>query len=87
MTEREVVFEWASGGSAKLVETDGETLLLLSTTAAAPGAPLVGAFDGQSFRIKVRSCRRTDDDAERPYRIEGRFQNLSRALRERLLPT
>lgn len=85
MTRTDVVFSFPNGSNAKLAALDGENVSLLSTKAAAPGTPLEGSFEGQGYRIKVRSCRRTEEDAERPFRIDGRLQNLSRAARERLL--
>ena len=50
-----------------------------------PVAPLELFFEGQSFRVKVRACKKTDEQPALPFRIEGRFQNLSRAQRERVL--
>ena len=85
MTSSSIVFEFPNGARARLVAMEGEHVSLLSTKAAAPGTPLDGSFDGMSFRIKVRSCRRTDEDAEHPFRVDGRFQNLSRDARNRLL--
>lgn len=78
-------FAWASGGSARLLSTNGDLVTLLSSTAWPPGTPLEGAFEGSTYRIKVRSCKRSDEDPERPFRIEGRFQNLTREQRERVL--
>jgi len=72
------------GGRAKLVETDGQRIVLSSTRAAPPGATLDALFDDQSYKIKVRSCRREPGDEER-YLVEGRLVNLVRPARERLL--
>ena len=79
-----IVLSLHKGGSARLVSTDGDLVALLSSVPAPPGTPLEGELEGQSYRIKVRSCRRTGDDPELVYRIEGRWQNLSRAQRERV---
>lgn len=80
-----MLFAWASGGSARLLSTNGDLVTLLSSTAWPPGTPLEGSFEGSSYRVKVRSCKRSDEDPERPFRIEGRFQNLTREQRERVL--
>ena len=77
-------FALARGGTARLVSTDGESVTVLSSVSAPPGTPLEGELEGTSYRIKVRACRRTDEDPDLPFRIEGRFQNLSRAQRERV---
>ena len=78
------ILSLAKGGSARVLTVDGEWVSLLSSVAAPPGTPLEGALEGTTYRIKVRSCRRTEEDPELPFHIEGRFQNLSRAARERL---
>jgi hypothetical protein len=80
-----ITFEWSRGGSGRLVATDGELLTLLSSAPAAPGTPLQGSFEESTYRVKVRSCRRSDEDPARPFRIEARFQNLTREQRERVL--
>lgn len=78
------VFSWARGGQGRLIETDGERVSVQSSLAAAPGTPLEGEFEGVTYRIKVRSCRRQGDEAELPFRIEGHFQNLTREQRARV---
>ncbi|MBK7585003.1 MAG: hypothetical protein IPI67_33035 [Myxococcales bacterium] len=80
-----IVLEWTAGGSGRVVETDGDVVTLLSSRSAPPGTPLEGCFDATTYRVKVRSCRRTDTEPERPFRIDGQFQNLSRGQRERIL--
>jgi hypothetical protein len=71
-----------SGGTALVLETDGEVVTLLSPIARPPGSPLVATFEGASVTIKVRGSKRVDADADgRCFRIEGRFVSLSRALR------
>ena len=79
-----VCFTLSRGGTARLVATDGDVVSVLSSVSAPPGTPLEGALEGVGYRIKVRACRRTEEDPELPFRIEGRFQNLSRAQRERV---
>ena len=71
-----------SGGTALVLETDGEHVTLLAPSARPPGAPLVCSFEGTSLTIKVRGSRRVEsDEGGRCFRIEGRFVSLSRALR------
>lgn len=77
-------FSLVRGGTARLVSTDGDAVTVLSSVSAPPGTPLEGELEGSGYRIKVRACRRTEEDPELPFRIEGRFQNLSRAQRERV---
>lgn len=79
-----IEFSLREGGRARLVATDGDAVSLLSSAAAPPGTPLEAQLDAVAYRIKVRSCRRSEEDRELVYRIEGRFQNLSRAQRERV---
>ena len=79
-----IELELTGGGRARLLETDGERIVLLSERSAPPGAMLDALFDGLGYKIKVRSCRREPDDEQR-YRIEGRLVNLARAAREKLV--
>ena len=68
-------------GHALVIETDGDRVSLESTHPAPPGSPLsTRSEQGVSYRIKVRGCRRVEA-ALRPYRIDGRFVNLSRSQR------
>ncbi|GMV17480.1 MAG: hypothetical protein KJ015_40495 [Myxococcales bacterium] len=80
-----MLFAWAGGGSARLLTTNGDLVTLLSSTAWPPGTPLEGSFEGSTYRVKVRSCKRSEEEPELPFRIEGRFQNLTREQRERVL--
>lgn len=73
------------GGSALIVEVDGERVTLLSPVAAPPGSSLVGAYEGSRLVVKARGSRRVEPDAEgRTFRVEGRFVGLTRELREKL---
>jgi hypothetical protein len=75
------------GGSAVIVETDGERVTLLAPEASPPGSTLGARFEGSAVSVKVRGCRRTEPDAAgRAFRVEGRFVSLSRALREKFSP-
>ncbi|MBE7478374.1 MAG: hypothetical protein HS104_00055 [Polyangiaceae bacterium] len=80
-----MLFTWAGGGSARLLTTNGDLVTLLSSSAWPPGTPLEGDFEGSTYRVKVRSCKRSGEDPELAFRIEGRFQNLTREQRERVL--
>ena len=66
-----LVFALGPGQSARLVATNGADVTLLASTSAPPGAPLELSFEGQSYRVKVRACKRTDEQPELPFRIEG----------------
>ncbi|MBI3204164.1 MAG: hypothetical protein IT377_29750 [Polyangiaceae bacterium] len=79
-----IEFAWARGGRGRLIETNGDVVSVQSSLACAPGTPLEGELDGVTYRIKVRSCRKQGDEAELPFRIEGRFQNLTREQRARV---
>jgi hypothetical protein len=73
------------GGSALVVELDGERVTLLSPVAAPPGSSLVGSYEGARVVIKARGSRRVQPDTEgRTFRVEGRFVGLTRELREKL---
>lgn len=69
------------GGRAELVETDGERVVLEATRAAPPGSRLDATLDGVDYSIKVRACKKSGAT----FRIEGRWVNLSRGQRERVL--
>jgi hypothetical protein len=71
-------------GQARLLETDGQRVVVESTLAFAAGATLIGVelVTSTEYRIKVRGGRRIDDTW---FRIEGRFVGLTKAERERLL--
>jgi hypothetical protein len=75
-----VTFE-IEGGRAELVETDGERVVIDATRAAPPGSTLEASLDGVRYSIKVRACKKQSA----AFRIEGRWVNLSRAQRDRLL--
>ncbi len=82
-----LVLDLARGGSAAVLETDGDHAALLSSLPSPPGSTLELSLEGTSYRVKVRGCRRQAeaDAAGRAFRIEGRWVNLSRSQRERLL--
>jgi hypothetical protein len=86
MSNERTVPRWTleRGGEASLIETDGDRVSLESTRAFPPGAPLVARAEGtaEPYRVKVRGSRRISDTH---FRVDGRFVNLSRSERERLL--
>jgi hypothetical protein len=82
-----IELELARGGTALVLETDGERVTLLAVAAAPPGSTLHARFGDSSVAIKVRGSRRVEADAAgRTFRVEGRFQSLPRHLRLRLVP-
>ena len=81
-----IALELARGGTALVLETDGDSVTLLAVSASPPGSTLLARFGGTSVAIKVRGSRRVEPDAEgRTFRVEGRFQSLARDVRLRLL--
>jgi len=70
------------GGTALVLETDGERVTLLAPAAAPPGSSLAATFEGTGVTIKVRGSQRVPPDAAgRCFKVEGRFVSLSRSLR------
>jgi hypothetical protein len=71
-----------SGGSARVLTTDGERVTLLCPAASPPGSSLVVELDGAKVTVKVRGSQRVAaDELGRAFRVEGRFVSLPRALR------
>ncbi len=68
-------------GSAELGETDGERVVLRASRASPPGSTLEARLEGTTYSVKVRGCRRDGDS----FVIDGRWVNLSRAMRARVL--
>ncbi len=80
---------WPNGAHARILESDGDRAVVESETAAAPGTPLtfnaaIGEATSAKIQIKVRGCKKIADEPV-TFRIEGRFMNLSAALRGKLL--
>jgi hypothetical protein len=69
-----------TGGTAVVVESDGSSVVLRSTTAAPPGSIVVGACDGDArpYRIKVRACARDRTSDAVAFRVQGRFVDITR---------
>jgi hypothetical protein len=81
-----VTLDLVKGGSAVVLETDGDRVTLLSSLSSPPGSTLELSLEGESFRVKVRGCKKTEpvDDAGRSFRIEGRWVSLSRGARAKV---
>ena len=79
-----VIFE--NKGQARLEQTDGDHATLSCAFSAPPGATLVGVIAGSDLNLcfKVKDCRRVQVDPS-AYQLRGRWVNLSRAARDRLL--
>jgi len=73
------------GTAWEIVESDGSHARVRSSRASPPGSMLEGTAEGESrpYRVKVRSCRRTDD-GDLPFSIEGRFVDLTREQRAKI---
>jgi hypothetical protein len=80
----ELVLALSGGGRARLHRTDGDDVELVASRAFPPGSTLHGEAPGLgSMRVKVRACKKDGDE----FRVAGRFVNLSREQRARLLTT
>jgi hypothetical protein len=75
-----------AGGTAEILDVNGESAVLRAPVAAPPGSTLSATPPGDSWpvRVKVRACRRVDGDG---FRIEGRLIDLTRDQRARLAGT
>ena len=80
-----LVVRFDDGATWEIVEGDGSHAVIRSSRASPPGSTLEGTAEGESrpYRVKVRSCRRTDD-GDLPFSIEGRFVDLTREQRARI---
>ncbi len=78
-----VPLELAAGGSAAIVENNGDHVTVRSSAPSPPGSTLALVHQGLAVQVKVRGCKRLAE-AELPFRIEGRLVSLTRAGREQL---
>ena len=77
--------ELVRGGSAVVLETDGDRVTLLSSLSSSPGSTLELTLEGASYKVKVRGCRKVEaDGAGRAFRVEGRWVSLSRSGRAKV---
>lgn len=83
-----LTLELAKGGSAVVLETDGDRVTLLSSLPSPPGSTLELSLEGEAYRVKVRGCKKGEADATgRSFRIEGRWVSLSRSGRAKVTGT
>jgi hypothetical protein len=78
------VLDTGERGKATLLETDGQIVTFEAPFAAPPGSTLSGVLDGTTYKVKVRGSKRLDGEPAR-FRIEGKFFDLTKAMRERVL--
>jgi hypothetical protein len=75
---------WVRGGEATITRVVGDSIPLLSTVPAPPGACLDGALDlrdGAKLRVKVHGSKKQPDGQ---FVIEGRCIDMVRELRVEL---
>jgi hypothetical protein len=73
---------WNRGGTAIVVRLDEQALVVHSSVAYPPGAPLVAtSAEGQVFEMKVRSCRKLPTES---FEVSGKLVNATRPVRELL---
>ena len=71
---------WSSGKKGRVVEAQGERVVLRSEVAFAPGTPVAFSLEEpavEGFLVKVHGCRKEGD----AFVITGRLVNLTRTLR------
>jgi len=78
-----VALSIVNGGEAKIVENQGDHVVVRSSVASPPGSTLSMKQGELSVLVKVRGCKRLAD-GELPFRIEGRLVSCTRAAREAL---
>jgi hypothetical protein len=74
----------ARGDDATIVKLAGESISLLATVSAPPGASLEGTIDlreGKPLRVKVHGSKKQPDGN---FLIDGRCVDMRRELREEL---
>lgn len=80
-----ITIQFREKGTAVVLASSENHLVVRCEFSAPPGAPLEGAIINSQHRVelKVRDCRRCDDYPGQ-FVIRGRLVNLSRACREAL---
>lgn len=78
---------WGGGGAARVVKLDGESIVIRSARAHAPGSRPSGVLgSGRELRIKTHRSRRDDSAGDGlTFTVEGRVLDLTRELREALV--
>ncbi len=74
---------WARGGEATILKIAGESISLLATISAPPGASLEGTMDlrGEPLRVKVHGSKKQPNGN---FIIDGRCVDMTRELRKEL---
>jgi len=75
---------WPGGAEARIVEVEGDRLVLRSTAACPPGSRIEGALDSAvsvPLRIKILACRR---QPEGDFVLHGRLLDATRTDRMEL---
>lgn len=83
-TNPPLVLTFPGRGTATVVESDGNVVLLDAGFSSPPGSPIEGSAEGASYKVKVRSSKKQPGDAPR-FLIEGRFVDLTKQQRERVV--
>jgi hypothetical protein len=78
-----LLFTFEGKGTATLLESDGEFVVFEASFSSPPGSPIFGLLDGVSYKVKVRGSKKLEGDPPR-FRVEGRFVDLTKAMRERV---
>ena len=76
---------WCDGGTACVLETNGDRVQLRSSRSAPPGSPLqatTNLTEPARVCIKVHGCCRDDAGL---FLMQGRWVNLTRKAREQIL--
>ncbi len=76
--------ELSRGGDAELLSSDGALAAISSSVPSPPGSTLEGRASDfpQLFALKVKHCKKQPDGR---FRIDGKWVNLSREQRARVL--
>lgn len=78
----DAIWTWQRGGSATVINLDGDSLTVHSTVAFPPGAPLSALSQNRlTFEMKVRTCRKLQLGM---FEITGKLVNATRSRREQL---
>jgi hypothetical protein len=79
------VLSVVGGGTAEILETDGQRVVIGSSVPSPPGSTYAAVADDpeRPLKVKVRGCQRALE-GERPFRIEGRFVDITREQRAAL---
>ncbi len=78
---------WEGGGEARVIALSGESIVIRSARAHAPGSRPSGVLgSGRELRIKTHRSKRDESPADGMlFTVEGRVLDLTRELREALV--